>query len=90
MKELTSFITSYGVVIVIGFSFVLLMRSGQMQNRSHIKWLAWESVKNFAIIVDHCDLPVELLIKNIETVRNRFEDSSEDLLTLSDIMRIIK
>lgn len=78
MDALTQFITAYGAVVAIGGGVVLFLLSGQSRNRADIQWTAWDNVRDFALVVEHCNLPHTALIEKIERVQERFDSRGED------------
>lgn len=78
MDALTQFVTAYGAVVAIGGGLVLFLLSGQNRNRADIQWVAWDNVRDFALIVENCNLPHTALIEKIERVQERFDSRGED------------
>lgn len=78
MEALTQFVTAYGAVVAIGGGLVLFLLSGQNRNRADIQWLAWDNVRDYALVVEHCNLPHTALIEKIERIQDRFDSRGED------------
>jgi hypothetical protein len=83
MDTLIQFITPYTIVVFGGGGIILFLLSNQQRNRADIEWTAWDSVRDLALLVEHCDVPHSALIEKISRVQERFDNRNNDTALLS-------